>query len=59
MTDNNKNIKQVERRYSMCDYDDPDDSLDSETAPEESWMDYMDEGDISGNGPDDDNYDPA
>ena len=26
--------------------------------PEETWMDYMDEGDISGNGPDDDNIDP-
>ena len=25
---------------------------------EETWMDYMDEGEISGNGPDDDNIDP-
>ena len=25
---------------------------------EESWTDYTDEGDISGNGPDDDNIDP-
>lgn len=43
----------------MCDYDD-DESRDDPAgaAPEESWMDYMDEGDISGNGPDDDNYDP-
>jgi len=34
-----------------CDHDDQ--------GPEESWMDYMDEGSISGNGPEDDNYDPA
>lgn len=31
-----------------------DDSFDKE----ETWMDYMDIGDITGNGPDDDNYDP-
>ena len=31
---------------------------DSDDRPEESWMDYMDEGSISGNGPDDDNNTP-
>lgn len=39
----------------MSDYEGPN---DDSTNKEESWEDYMDEGDISGNGPDDDNNDP-
>lgn len=39
----------------MC-YDDRDDNVLPDC--EESWMDYMDEGEITGNGPDDDNIDP-
>lgn len=39
---------------SFNDHDDEQFPLDQE----ETWMDYMDIGDITGNGPDDDNYDP-
>ena len=44
----------------MSDYDDDprDENESSGIDSEESWTDYMDEGDISGNGPDDDNIDP-
>ena len=42
----------------MCDYDDDPREEDSGINSEESWTDYTDEGDISGNGPDDDNIDP-
>ncbi len=39
----------------MCD----DDWYNDETSePEESWRDYMDIGEVTGNGPEDDNYDP-
>ena len=51
------NLKTRRGGESMCDDFDP--TADSEdTQDEETWMDYMDEGDISGNGPDDDNIDP-